>query len=223
MQTTPTIEKQEDEKAPSVLLIFSKLLAYIFHPLFIPTYVFLWLSDRFPIHFAGLLPHQVIIKYIQVFWMTAFFPAFAVFLLKQLKFIDSVFLRTQRERIIPYIITMFFYWWMFYLSRNAAFSNQPEVLKHFYLGIFFSTVLGLVINNFIKISLHAIAMASGVTILFLSCTTYGVSYGVDLSTAVLCTGMVCSARLLGGHHHAAEIYSGILVGVFTQLLAFWIV
>ena len=221
MHLTPPIEDRESK--PWLLLLFAKITAYIFHPLFIPTYIFLWLSNRFPIHFAGLLPQQLIIKYIQVFWMTAFFPAFAVFLLKQLKFIDSVYLRTQRERIIPYIITMFFYWWMFYLSRNTAFSNQPEVLKHFYLGIFFSTVLGLVINNFIKISLHAIAMASGFTIMFLSCIVYGVSYGLDLSIVILFTGLVCSARLVANHHHPVEIYAGLAVGVFTQLLAYWII
>ena len=59
-----------------------------------------------------------------------FFPAFAVFLFARLKLSDSIFLRTQKERIIPYVITMFFYWWMYYLSRN--FLDQPIVLKYFY-------------------------------------------------------------------------------------------
>ncbi|MFX9915856.1 hypothetical protein ABTP64_18780, partial [Acinetobacter baumannii] len=80
-----------------------------------------------------------------------FFPAFSVFLLYQLKFIENIYLRSQKERIAPYIITMIFYWWMWYLSRN--FTDQPEVLRFFFLGIFLSTVVGLIANNFFKISM----------------------------------------------------------------------
>ena len=90
--------------------------------------------------------------------MTAFFPAFAVFLLWRLKLSESIYLRTQKERIIPYFVTMFFYWWMYYLSKNQT--DQPAVLKFFYFGIFWSSIIGVIINNFIKISLHTIAAGS---------------------------------------------------------------
>jgi hypothetical protein len=110
----------------------------------------------FPYEFAGITPWQLKLRLFSVFWMTAFFPSFAVFLLWRLKFSDSIFLRTQKERIIPYIITMFFYWWMHYLSRN--FPDQPAVLKFFYTGIFMSSVAGLLANNSYKISMHAMGV-----------------------------------------------------------------
>ena len=78
---------------------------------------------------------------ITVFWMTGFFPAFSVFLLYQLKFIENIYLRSQTERIVPYIITMVFYWWMWYLSRSEKFSDQPEVLKFFFFGIFLAMAM----------------------------------------------------------------------------------
>src|SRR6478736_7017858 len=92
----------------SLSTVFAKVLSYIFHPLFIPTYVFFWLLIRFPYQFAGITPMALFARKITVFWMTAFFPTFAVFLLWRLKFIDSIYLKTQRERIAPYIISMIF-------------------------------------------------------------------------------------------------------------------
>ena len=112
---------------PNKLLVFvAKIISYIFHPLFIPTYIFWFLIKVFPYEFPGIEVYQLKLRLISVFWMTAFFPAFAVFLLWKLKFIHTIFLRTQKERIIPFFITMFFYWWMFYLSKN--FKDQPKAL-----------------------------------------------------------------------------------------------
>jgi hypothetical protein len=80
-----------------------------------------------PFEFVGITEWQLNMRLFSVAWLTAFFPAFAVFLLWRLKLSDSIFLRTQKERIIPYVITMFFYWWMYYLSRN--FTDQPIALQ----------------------------------------------------------------------------------------------
>src|ERR1700739_1225310 len=91
---------------PAALKIPAKIISYVLHPLFIPTYIFLWLSYRFPGNFYDATPYILALKKISVFWLTAFFPAFAVFLLWRLKFIETVYLRTEKDRIIPYIITM---------------------------------------------------------------------------------------------------------------------
>ncbi len=207
---------------PPVLKIFAKIVSYIFHPLFIPTYIFLWLAYRFPANFYDVTPTSLALKKISVFWLTAFFPAFSVFLLWKLKFIENVFLRTQKDRIIPYIITMIFYWWMWYLSRNQAFDDQPEVLKFFYFGIFLNTVFGLIINNFIKISMHAMGAGTLLAFMVLTCIQYQTFLGADILMATFLTGIICSARLLLNHHSNAEIYTGLFVGVLCQLLGVWI-
>ena len=123
-----------ENKASKPLTYIANAISYVFHPLFIPTYFFVYLMYLMPFEFAGITDWQLKLKLFSVFWLTAFFPAFAVFLLWRLKLSDSIFLRTKKERIIPYVITMFFYWWMYYLSRN--FSDQPLALKYFYFGIF---------------------------------------------------------------------------------------
>ena len=205
---------------PPVLRIIAKLISYIFHPLFIPVYVFLWLIWRFPIHFDDISSVGFTFKTVSVFLNASFFPAFAVFLLWRLKFIDTIFLRTQKDRIIPYMITMIFYWWMWYLSRG--FTDQPDALKFFYFGIFLNTVFGLIINNFIKISMHA--MGAGALLMFIILTLghYETFLGADIIAATILTGFICTSRLLLNEHSTAEIYTGIFIGALCQLLGFWI-
>ncbi|MGR9856851.1 hypothetical protein ACUOG4_22930, partial [Escherichia coli] len=84
--------------------ISAKVLAYLFHPLFVPTYFFAFLMVAYPYEFAGITEWQLKLRLFSVFWLTFFFPAFAVFLLWRLKFSTGIFLRTQKERIVPYIV-----------------------------------------------------------------------------------------------------------------------
>lgn len=212
--TTATTEKHSP-----LLTIAAKVISYVFHPLFIPTYVFLFLIYQVPFEFAGITEYQLQLRLFSIFWLTAFFPAFAVFLLWRLKFSDSIFLRTQKERIIPYIITMFFYWWMYFLSRN--FTDQPVVLKFFYMGIFMSTVAGLILNNYFKISLHGMAVGGALAAIILFAMYYRLPLGLYMSVAALLTGIVCTSRFLVSDHTNAEVYSGLAVGISCQWVAYY--
>jgi hypothetical protein len=214
-------DKNIQGEQPSLWIkIPSNIISYVFHPLFIPTYIFLFLVFQFPYEFTNITAWKLKMKIFGVFWMTAFFPAFAVFLMWRLKMSDSIFLRTQKERIIPYFITMFFYWWMYYLSKNMT--DQPEVLKFFYFGIFWTTIIGVMINNFIKISLHTIAAGSAAMAIFLFSFYYEANLGIAISISVILCGVIASARLFVSNHTNLEIYSGFGLGVICQLLGYWI-
>jgi hypothetical protein len=160
------------------------------------------------------------LRKISVFWITAFFPAFSVFLLWRLKFINSIFLKTQNERIIPYIIIMIFYWWMWYLSRN--FSDQPMALRFFFLGIFYATVPSLILNNFFKISMHAIGVGAALTFVLLTCFFYQLYLGADIAIITLLAGIVCTSRFIVSDHTNLDVYSGLIVGALCQLIAYWV-
>ena len=210
------------QKSPKGIIHFlAKIVSYIIHPIFIPTYFFVYLIWQFPYGFAGITEWQLKMRLFGVFWLTAFFPSFAVFLLWRLKFSDSIFLRTQKERIVPYIITMFFYWWMYYLSRN--FTDQPEVLKFFFMGIFIATVAGLILNNYFKISMHAMGVGGFSTAFVLTSFFYETANGLPVSIALVITGLVCTARIVVSDHSLKEIYAGLFVGIACQLIAYLVV
>jgi len=51
----------------------------------------------------------------------------------------------------------------------------------------------------------------------------GQAYDVwPLALAVLLTGLVCSARLIASDHTKEDIILGLIVGIFTQVFAWWI-
>jgi hypothetical protein len=207
-------------KQPRLLTIPAKIISYVFHPLFIPTYIFIFLMYQVPYEFAGITEYQLKLRLFSTFWLTAFFPAFAVFLVWRLKFSESIFLRTQKERIVPYVITMIFYWWMYFLSRNPKFDDQPSVLKFFYLGIFISTVFGLTLNNYFKISLHGMGVGGALAAVILFALHYHMPLGFAISIAAILTGIVCTARFLVSDHTNKEVYAGLFVGMFCQVVAY---
>ena len=207
---------------PKIVKYIAHLLSYVLHPLFIPTYFFLFLMQVLPFEFVGITEWQLKMRLFSVAWLTAFFPAFAVFLLWRLKLSDSIFLRTQKERIIPYVITMFFYWWMYYLSRN--FTDQPIALKFFFLGIFVASAIGMTVNNFMKVSLHAMGIAGLTTAVILVSVFYPVNNAIWVLLAVLLTALVISARLVVSDHTKKELIVGLFIGIFTQVAAYiWVI
>ncbi len=64
---------------PALLRYTGQFLSYILHPLFIPTYFMLYLMRVLPFEFVGITEWQLTLRIFSVFWLTAFFPAFAVF------------------------------------------------------------------------------------------------------------------------------------------------
>ena len=211
----------ENNTPSRVVKYIGNFISYIFHPLFIPTYFLLYLIQNIPYEFAGITPWQLQLRVFSVFWLTAFFPAFSVFLLWKLKFSDSIYLRTQKERIIPYVITMFFYWWMYYLSRH--FNDQPLALKYFYFGIFIASAIGLIINNFIKVSLHGIGVGGMLMAVILAGIMYPIQNIFWVSIAIVITSLVMSARMMVSNHTNKELWIGLMVGAATQTIAyFWV-
>jgi len=210
-----------ENNTSKLLRVSAQFISYVFHPLFMPTVFFLYLVKIVPYEYVGITEWQLKLKIFSVFWMTAFFPAFAVFLLWRLKFSESIFLRTQKERVIPYVITMFFYWWMYYLSRT--FTDQPIALKFFYFGIFIATSLGLIANNFLKVSLHAIGVSGLLTAVILVGYLYPIDNFIWVTMASLLAGVVMSARMIVSDHTKQELGLGFAIGVFTQMIAyFWV-
>ncbi len=218
MVANSTMEKPH----PSIVKYIGHLLSYVFHPIFIPTYFFLYLMQVLPFEFVGITEWQLKMRLFSVAWLTAFFPAFAVFLVWRLKLRDSIFLRTQKESIILYVITMFFYWWMYYLSRN--FTDQPIALKFFYLGIFVASAIGMTVNNFMKVSLHAMGIAGMTTAIALVSIFYPVNNALWLPLAILIAALVISARMVVSDHSNKELVVGAAIGVGTQLAAYlWVI
>jgi hypothetical protein len=200
-----------------IVLFLANFFSFIFHPLFITTYIIAFLIFLHPGAFTGFDPRTKTFRFLTVLLFTTAFPAFAVFLTWRLKLIKSLYLSTTRERLIPYVITMFFYWWTWNVFRNLP--DSPAITVHLLLGSFLAICGGWMCNIFFKISMHAIAAGGLLMFSLLFAFSDSYSSGLYLSLAVLITGIVCSSRLVVSDHSSFEIYTGLIVGMLAQFIA----
>lgn len=197
--------------------VLAHFFSWLFHPLFIPFYVTIFLSYIHPYAFVALSEKGKVFKILFVFVNTALFPGAAVFLMWRLKFIRSMFLQTQKERIIPYAAAMVFYFWAWYVSRSLQ--DNQEFFTGFLFGSFLTVIAAWLANIYFKVSMHALAVGGmAFFILWLSFKDEGTS-GLYPSLALLIAGIVCTSRMIISDHKPVEIYSGLFLGILCQVLA----
>jgi hypothetical protein len=209
----------------------ANLLSVIFHPLIVTTYIVTILLMLNPFLFGKNDVSQGWALILQVFFSTFCLPAMAVAMMKGLGLIDSFQMEDRRERIIPYIATATFYLWIYMSIRTNT--TIPSVFTAAMLGTIISLFITFFINNFSKISAHAVGMGGlvGIVVVALRWFTYSFFYinffGQKLEiasfwvliSALLIAGLVCSARLWLQAHELKDIIGGFIVGLFGQWAA----
>ena len=206
-----------------VVRIIANIVSYIFHPVFVPVYVIWFLVFVHPYLFAGFSGMEKTTTLIMALVSFTFFPLVTVLLLKGLKFIDSVHLRTQKDRVIPFVACMIWYFWIAYVWYNFGKTRggkdmPPEVIQ-FAAATFVSTILGLMVNIKMKVSLHAIS--AGVVLAFFIVMAFNqpLHFGGWLSIVLLLAGGVCTSRFIISDHTPREVYGGLATGMISLFIA----
>jgi len=210
----------EVPRQPLPIQLSAKFISYVFHPLFIPLYITYFIIQIRSYQLAGINDWINLRILLQVFVNCTFLPLASILLLRALNFIDSVFLKTQRDRIIPYIICMIFYFWNWYVFKN---NHEIKDLVSVSMAIFNASILGFLVNISMKVSMHAISVGVMTTFVALLAFSDSSSFSFYLSIAVLIAGIVCTSRLIVSDHSQREIYYGFLIGILSQLAAHYFV
>lgn len=205
---------------PKPLRFIARVVSWIFHPVFIPVYVVAFLVYIHPYLFAGFSGWNRSKVMLQAILMFTFFPIVTVLLLKGLKFIQSIFLYTQKDRIIPYAACMIWYFWIWNVWHNLA--DYPPQAVQFAMGIFLASVAGLLLNIYMKVSMHALSMGVVATFIMGLALNADIPFGLYASIALLLAGLVCTARFIISDHNPREIWLGVFGGMLAQLLANWL-
>jgi hypothetical protein len=160
------------------------------------------------------------LKLLAVINNNVFFPLIVVVLLRALGFNKSLLLQTQKERIVPYLASITFFFWSYYVFKNQP--EVPRVLVNMCRGMFFSAAVALVLNNNYKISMHAIGVGGLMGLMIVILLNGNLDAGLPMMLAVLVTGAVMTARKTVSDHHWFDIITGFLLGFLTQLIALWV-
>lgn len=206
-------------RLPAWVYFLARFFSYLFHPVFIPTYVMAFLLFVHPYAYGGMDARTRGLRLFSVFFTTAFFPIFSVFLLWRLRlFTHSMQLKTSKERIVPYALTMIFYFWMWHVFNNIG---DPRASVHFFLGNFAAVCLAWFCNIYFKVSMHSVAAGGLVAFAVLFSFHDNYASGAYLGIAFLVAGILMTARLLVSDHNRFEIYSGFFAGVVAMIVG-WV-
>ena len=213
---TETMEKEGFSSFHPVIKVAAKIISVIFHPLFIPVYVgwfFIFKLRLFP----QLDDYNQIKLLISWFINYTFLPLVTMLIARRLGFIDSLFLKTQKDRIIPYIVTGIFYFWVWYVFKNQEF---PRIVVGFSLAIFLGSSIGLLMNSYLKVSMHGIAIGITTCMFLILGLISDDEMGFYISIVFILAGLLATSRLVNEEHNPVELYAGILAGIIAQLIAY---
>ena len=213
------IENNDDVSIVSK--IFANLFSYLFHPLFIPLYLTLFLLYIHPSAFAGFSAFEKKQTAFIVALNLLFFPLMSVLLLKAVGFIDSLFLKTQKDRIIPFIACGIFFFWAYTVFKEQP--QYPRILVSYIFGIFLASSAALLANIYFKVSMHAIGVGGLLGSFFILFYNSSMQMTWPLCAVLLITGLACTSRLILKAHRPFDVYGGLLIGIISQLAAAYIV
>jgi len=172
-----------------------------------------------PSYFLGFSEKSKLLKLMTVINNNVFFPMLVVALLKGLGFSKSIQLSTQKERIVPYIASITFFFWTYYVFRSQP--ETPRVIVNMCRAMFFGSSAALIINNYVKISMHAIACGGMLGLAYIMIADGTVFSGISMMAAICITALVITARKIASNHTWFELITGLLVGLICQMTALW--
>ena len=195
-----------------------KSISYIFHPLLMPLLGVLFYFSKTP----RFIPEFVIkAKIFSVTILTVVLPILIFYLLRTINKVETVHLKTPKERKLPLIINSIIL--TLIVIQVLPKRDIPE-LHFFFIGILISTAIcyGLAIVNF-KASIHMIG-TSGFFMFALALAFY-FKININGTIIIMCTllGAVATSRLHMKAHTPIELLVGFVVGFTPQLilLKYW--
>jgi hypothetical protein len=149
---------------------------------------------------------------------TLIFPLITTLLLKGVGFIQSIHMHDAKDRIIPLIASMVFYFWGYHVFSNIA---SPFILKVLLLGGFWGVIVLFMVNIFVKVSMHTMAAGGALGLIIALMIVNPVSMLLPFFLFIIVAGIIGTARMLLGAHRPFEIWAGYVLGILTQLAAYW--
>jgi hypothetical protein len=202
---------------PDLIGFLANFFSYLFHPIFISSYVMAFFLFGHPYLYTGFPQKIKVFRFVTVFFSSTFLPIFSVFLLWRLRlFTQSMKLQTSKERIVPYLLVMIFYFWVWDVFTNL---KDSSVVTHYFLGAFLAVCFAWFCNIYFKISMHTIAMGGLVMFAVLFSLQDDYASGLYIGTAFLVAGVVSTSRFIVSDHTSFEIYSGLVMGMLAQFIA----
>jgi hypothetical protein len=188
----------------------AKIIAIVFHPLFMPLYGLLILFSA-PT-FLGYLPFTIKrVLFIIVLINNVLVPLTLLPFFRYRNVISSYKIEERSERIIPLLTTSILYC----TTSFIVFRFQvPFLIKSFFLATSILAVVVTFINFMWKISVHAVGAGALTAVVFVLSIKMYTPLTWYLALVILAGGLVLSSRLRLNSHNPSQVWVGYLTGLF---------
>jgi len=215
----------------------AKIISFVLHPVFLPVISFLLLYHTGPENFVTKNPRVLTQWFGMIVINTILFPLVLILLLKGLGFIKSIYMNEQRDRVIPLIGIMVFYFWAYLVAKNGALVTKAYHMGFFWtdlvnlklnlllgraylLGFFWGIIVIFLISIFFKISMHTSGAGSFLAVVLILMIATKSLLLLPLLAALAAGALVIWARYALQAHTRAELWSGYILGFVVQMAAY---
>ena len=196
-----------------------KSISFVFHPLIMPLLGVLFYFSKTP----RFIPVPVMkAKIFSIVILTIILPILLFFLLRTINKVNSIYLKSTKERLIPLFINCVI---IALILLRVLKSNEIVELYYFFVGILCSTLTCLILAIFkIKASIHMIASAG----FFMFAVALSIHYQININGTIalmmIILGGIATSRLHLKAHTNQELIIGLFTGLFPQLilLNYWL-
>lgn len=203
----------------------ARIVSYLFHPLLIPTYLFILLSRTVPAALDPVQSASHLLFIILIFIVTCALPVVNLLMLRFLRTIKSLHMEERSDRIIPFIMISVIYVCVTYLfyakSRIGINDNFMKIM----IIVDLLAIVATVCTFFFKISIHSVVIWGVIGILIPLNKLTGVdALFYPTVIVVLLAGVIMSARLQLNVHTPREVMlggvAGLAAGIGGMLILF---
>ena len=190
-----------------------KAISFVFHPLIMPLLGVLFYFHKTPRFIPEPLQNA---KIFSIVILTIILPILLFFLLKTINKVETIYLKSTKERLIPLLINCII---ITLILIRVLTPNEIIELYYFFLGILCSTLACFIMAIFkVKASIHMIA-ASG---FFMFAVAIGIHFQININGTIalmmLILGAIATSRLHLKAHSNQELIIGVFTGLFPQLV-----
>jgi hypothetical protein len=199
--------------------VLARIISFIFHPLLMATYLFGVFAIRFPYGFEPLNNEENFWRFVlNLFFLTFMFPALVIGVFKSMGSIDSVMMKSRRERILPFTVIALVYIGVTVTVYTMIPVNMNDNLVKFLFIIDALVLVSTIVTLFFKVSVHSIAAWGFIGVMFylnLIVDNGAMLYPTLISIVI--AGIIMSARLKLNVHSPREVSIGAGIGLVTSV------
>lgn len=196
------------------MVVLSRIVSIIFHPLLLAPYLFAIFSVFLPAGLAPLKEEGYLNFIFLIFCVTVALPVFNVLIFKAIGSIRSLAMEDRRERIVPFAFITVLYGAVTYLFYSRTRMSLDDNLMKFLITIDILVFIATIVTLFYKVSVHSMGIWALIGILLpLNKVSEDGALFFPTILAIVIAGLVMTARLQLNAHSPREVMVGGVLGV----------